>query len=88
MDKKRLHDSLERLRAEIDRQEDLDDPTNQRLGTLAEDVAALHRGDQAGAPPHSVVQRFEQEIAGLEATHPSLTLTMTEIVEILTAAGV
>jgi hypothetical protein len=88
MDKQRLHDALERLRAEIDRQEDLDDPTSQRLGTLAEDVAALHRGDQSGAPPRSVVQRFEQEIARLEAAHPSLTVTMTEIVEILTAAGI
>jgi len=88
MDKQRLHGALERLRAEIERHEDLDDPTSQRLRTLAEDVAALHRGDQSGDPPQSVVQRFEQEIAGLEATHPSLTVAMAEVIEILTAAGI
>ncbi len=33
-------------------------------------------------------KEFEQEIAGLEATHPSLTVAMAEVIEILTAAGI
>jgi Domain of unknown function (DUF4404) len=88
MDKQQLSSTLERLRAEIDRLEGLDEPTTKRLGALADDIALIDREGLDAARSQPILRRLEDEIARLEVTHPSLTTAMADIIEILTGAGI
>ncbi len=90
MDEKRLRKTLERLNDEIDHAQNMDEKGKALLERTRADVQRLLR--QAEADPSAshadTASRLEETIAYLEATHPQLTLAMTDLLDILSNAGI
>jgi hypothetical protein len=85
----KLKDLLERIHAEIDRTENVDAKGKRLLTGTKQDVRTLL--DQSGQPADShgsTTERLEETISHLEASHPDLTLMLTELLNILSNAGV
>ena len=84
---KGLHTQLQNLSA-------LDGETRTLLITVLADITALlakGRVPSAASAPsrdESVADRFEQLALSFEAEHPSLSLAMRQVVEILAKAGI
>jgi prefoldin subunit 5 len=88
MNQQRLRATIERLHAEIDRLQEIDDPSKKRLEALVNDISKLDGRDHDADTTRHLADRLQDEISRLEATHPSLTMALAEIVDILTAAGI
>lgn len=87
MDKRDLMTELERLRAEIDTADGLDDA---RRRELLETVARLERDYGAGDTDddRSLVGQVEEYVTEFEASHPTLTGVLNDILFKLSNMGV
>jgi len=90
MDNKRLQELLQQLHDEIQQSENIDAKGKELLRDIDTDVHELlkrNEGDTSRVH-QTVIQRFENTIDHLEQTHPGVTRYLTELLEILSNAGI
>lgn len=84
-----LRELLERLHTELDRTGTVDEKGNEMLRHLDADIRdLLERSGTKTETDESMLERFQDAIDHFETTHPSLTLTLSEIMTILSNAGI
>jgi len=89
MDDKRLQELLQQLQDEIQKSENIDAKGKALLQEIDKDVHELLTRTEGDIRVHqSVIQRFENTIDHLETTHPGITRYLTELLEILSNAGI
>jgi hypothetical protein len=90
MNDKRLQELLEELRDEIDNTENVDERGRDLLQKTRGDILALleHEKKDPTFPHDETTSRLEETIAHMEATHPELTLMLTDLLNILSNAGI
>ena len=90
MDDQNLRSLLERLHAEIERNEPLDEKERELLQHLGADISALldqSEGESAQAD-QSMIERLEESIEHYEVTYPDLTMLLGKLLAILSNAGI
>ena len=90
MDNQELRKLLEQLHREIEHTESIDEKGRELLRDLAKDIGNLlarSNDDQAQAQT-SMLERLEDSISYLEVTHPTLTQTLSRVLETLSNAGI
>lgn len=90
MDEEKLRKLLEQLREEIDNSQNVDEKGKTLLKNTRADIDSYLRnreGHSSLAHP-TITERLEEAIAHFEATHPALTSTLTELLNILSNAGI
>ena len=86
-----LRELLKRLHDELEETEVLDENGNEMLRHLEEDI---HRRLERSAPKKakeaddSILERLQDAIDRFEETHPNLTQTLSEMMTILSNAGI
>ena len=90
MEEQDLRKLLEQLHAEIEHIHSVDDKGRELLRDLGNDINDLL--DRSQEEPVEVEQsllgRLEESISYLEVTHPTLTNTLSKILESLSNAGI
>jgi len=84
-----LQELLEKLHDELERTEVTDEAKRERLRHLEADIRRLR--DRAGERPEAddpMFERFQDSIDQFEETHPQLTLMISEMMTILSNAGI
>jgi hypothetical protein len=88
MEERELRKLLEQLRDELEKTESIDEKGLELLRRLDTDIRALLERSQSGQPQPGMLQRLEETISHLEITHPALTLTLSNLLETLSNAGI
>ena len=90
MDDQELRKLLERVHDEIEHTPTIDEKGQQLLADLESDIRALldRSKDRQEQPRLSTVHRIEDTIDHLEATHPTLTTMLSELLATLTNTGI
>lgn len=85
-----LRKLLEQLHDELERAESMDEKGDELLRHLNADIKNLLKrsGKGKGPPDESVLERLEDAIDHFEVTHPTLTTMLSEIMTILSNAGI
>jgi predicted translin family RNA/ssDNA-binding protein len=84
MNNKELENLLEKLHAELDAADNLDEKGRQLLRDIEKDISeVLQRSDRG-----SVLERLREAIKQFEVSHPALTSMLSEISTILSNAGI
>ena len=84
-----LRELLERLHSELEQTEAVDEKGNEMLRHLDTDIRSfLERSDSERETDDPVLGRLQDTIDHFETTHPSLTLTLSEMMTILSNAGI
>ena len=90
MDDNGLRNLLEQLHTEIEHTQHVDDKGRELLQDISGDIRELlARSDVEQDPVQpSLLGRLEESISYLEVTHPTLTSTLSKLVESLSNAGI
>ncbi len=90
MDDKKLRDLLEQLQEEINNTNNIDEEGRTLLENTRKDIQALLQREEADPKfmHEETTSRLEETIAHIEATHPDLTVMLTELLNILSNAGI
>jgi CII-binding regulator of phage lambda lysogenization HflD len=84
-----LRELLERLHNELEQTDSMDEKGNEMLRHLESDIhRRLERPDKKTEREEPVVERLQDAIDHFEATHPDLTSTLSEMMTILSNAGI
>jgi dsDNA-specific endonuclease/ATPase MutS2 len=86
-----LRDLLERLHQELERTETVDEKGNEMLRHLDADIRNLLKRSSKGAEldaDEPMLERLQDTIDHFEATHPRLTTVLSEMMTILSNAGI
>jgi hypothetical protein len=89
MTNQKLRELLEQLHTELARTDSVDDQGREMLRDLSGDIQKLL--DEPGSnmnADESTLQKMKQTIDRLEVTHPTLTMALSEIMTILSNAGI
>jgi hypothetical protein len=89
MSDQRLRTLLEQLQAELARAEDLPEEQRQSLRRLADELNVLlaRPAGARGSAPESVRERLDDWVRELEASHPALSTTLSNLIETLAFFG-
>jgi hypothetical protein len=89
MNQRELRRSLERFRTELEKTESIDENARELLRDLEREIEeVLERSGEEGSPAdHSVAEHLSAAIAQFEAEHPTLTASLTEILDSLARMG-
>lgn len=90
MTDQKLRNLLEQLQGEIKQTKSVDDKGQEFLRDLDADIHELlarSEGDRTQPQP-SIVHRLQDSIDHFEATHPTLTATLSRMLDILNNAGI
>ncbi len=82
-----LRQLLEKLHAEIGRTQNVDAENRDLLRHLENDVRALLTRTEKGQPA-GLTGRWEEAISTLEVSYPALTQMLSELLTILSNAGI
>jgi len=89
MDKQQLREQLEKLHAELQDVESLNEKDRALLQNLASDVReALNREVEHAEHYNSLGERLKETVAEIEASHPRITLLMRQIIDQLAFMGI
>ena len=90
MNDNELRNLLEQLHSEIENTQHVDEKDLEMLRDLGGDIRELlsRSGDEKSPVQPTLLGRLEESIRYLEVTHPTLTRTLTEILESLSNAGI
>ena len=89
IDKQKLTEQLEQLRAELRRPDAPDGPDRDRLEKLAADVSSiLERDEGEEHHEHGITDGLQDALARLEASHPEATLRLRQLIDELAYLGV
>jgi prefoldin subunit 5 len=84
-----LRELLERLHQELEHADSMDEKGNEMLRHLDTDIRTLlERSGAKTDTDEPVLERLQRTIDHFETTHPSLTLTLSEMMTILSNAGI
>ena len=84
-----LHDLLERLHNELERTQPTDEKGREMLRHLDTDIRSLLK--RSGAETEAdepMLERLQNTIDHFEVTHPQLTMMLSEMMTILSNAGI
>lgn len=89
MDQQPLREQLEKLDAELGRAESLDDNEREVLRRLSTDIKEL-LGREGDNPQkfEGLGERLRDAVAQLEASHPTATLLMRQVIDQLSFMGI
>jgi ElaB/YqjD/DUF883 family membrane-anchored ribosome-binding protein len=89
MSDQRLRSLLEQLQAELARAEDLPEEQRQSLRRLADELRSLlaRPAGARGSDQESVRERLDDWVRELEASHPALSTTLSNVIETLAFFG-
>ncbi len=87
MDTNKLRDLLNQLQNEIQSAETLDDQGYQMLKDLDKDIQAL-LGRTEEDSDDTFSARLEDAVYHFEATHPTLTVVISKVLDSLSGAGI
>ena len=81
---------LEKLQDELGKIEDLDEKGRALLNDLDADIHEILNRAEGGSPSsdESMLRRFQDAMDHFEATHPALTSALSEMMTILSNAGI
>jgi hypothetical protein len=85
---KPLDKSLNDLLSEIRALEVGDDPTRQRVRTLAQDIEKLLESPKTAAARATLGEQLRTSVLSFEVSHPRLAAVMNEVVEQLSNMGI
>jgi len=89
MDKQQLREQLEKLHAELQDVESLNEKDRALLQNLASEVReALNREEEHPERYNSLGERLKETVAEIEASHPRITLLMRQIIDQLAFMGI
>jgi hypothetical protein len=89
MNDQELTKLLEQLHSEIEKTTAVDEKGQELLNNLEMDIQKLlNRSQKEQVPPVSSINRMQDTINYFEASHPTLTTTLAEIMTILGNAGI
>ncbi len=86
-----LRDLLEQLHKELERTDTVDEKGNEMLRHLDADIRNLLKRSSPGAEIEAdepLLDRLQDTIDHFEATHPRLTTVLSEMMTILSNAGI
>jgi uncharacterized membrane protein len=89
-DSETLREKLERLHAELQRTESVDDETKGLLESLREDTRhLLEHEDEEFTERHATFNdRLSEAVAQFEGTHPELAYVMAKVIDTLSGLGI
>ena len=84
-----LRELLEKLHHELERTEVTDEAERERLRRLEADIRRLRErsGDEADVD-EPMLERFQDSVDHFEETHPELTMMISQMMTILSNAGI
>ena len=89
MNDQNLREQLERLQSEIEKTEVTDEAGRERIRHLQADIRTLlERSDDQMDTDESMLERFEESVEHFQETHPELTMTISQMMTILSNAGI
>ena len=88
MDDKDLQQKLSELHAEIDDAQDVDEEARQLLIHLQQDIQRLLERDSDAEAHRSLTERLNQAIKQFEVTHPDLSLSKGQLVDLQARVGI
>ena len=92
MDKQQLHGTLERLHAELQQIDSIDEDERQILQKLMSDIKKLIETEDQQRDQHHVYERLgdglREGIEKLEASHPQATMLMGQVADALAKMGI
>ena len=89
MNDQNLREQLERLQSELEKTEVTDEAGRERIRHLQADIRTLlERSDDQIDTDDSMLERFEESIEHFQETHPQLTMTISQMMTILSNAGI
>ena len=90
MSDENLRKLLEQLHDELERTKSVDERGNELLRHLNADIRDLLQRSEEGQElsDDSMLERLQDSIDHFEDTHPTLTLTLSEMMRILSNAGI
>jgi hypothetical protein len=84
-----LHELLEKLNHELERTEVTDEVRRERLRHLEADIRRLReRSGGETAVDEPMLERFQETMEEFEETHPQLTIMISQMMTILSNAGI
>ena len=85
-----LHDLLEKLQTELERTEATDEAGRERVRHLQADIRYLRErtGEQPLEADEPMLERFQDSIDHFETSHPDLTIMISQMMTILSNAGI
>lgn len=84
-----LREVLEKLRYELEHTEVTDEAERERLRRLEADIRSLlERSDHTADTDESMLERFQESVDHFETSHPQLTLMISQMMTILSNAGI
>jgi hypothetical protein len=89
MNKENLHQELERLHAELEQIDSLEDSDREKLSLVAKDIRRIL--DYSGTDERhyqSLIDRVRNVVTELEATHPKTTLLMRQVLDQIAYLGI
>lgn len=84
-----LRELLEKLHNELEHTDVTDEASRERLRHLDADIRALlERSGEDAETDESMLERLQDSIDHFEVTHPRLTLMLSQMMTILSNAGI
>jgi phytoene/squalene synthetase len=84
----KLDQLLEKVHAEIENTEQVDEKGRELLQDLENDIRGLLDRSESAGGDTPAVQRLRDAISHFEVTHPTLTAMLSELSTILSNAGI
>jgi len=89
MTNQNLRDLLEKLHQELQQADATDEASRERLRHLEADIhSLLERSDENVETDETMLERLQDSIDHFEVTHPRLTLMLSQMMTILSNAGI
>ena len=88
MDTEQLNKLLTQVHSELRNAESMDPDKRKALRKIAEDIQLALENGTDGAIVNQMAARLKLEINQIEANHPDLTLSISELVDALSKIGV
>jgi hypothetical protein len=81
---------LEEFRNQVAQAEPLDEEDRNLLLSLDKEIERLvdRSDDESGDTPDTVLEQLQESIEHFEDTHPTLTLTLSQMMTVLSNAGI
>jgi len=79
---------LEEFRDQVAQTEDLDEEGRTLLRSLDKEIHDLLESSEDVDTPDSVLEQLQESIEHFEDTHPSLTMTLSQMLTVLSNAGI
>jgi predicted nuclease with TOPRIM domain len=84
-----LHEILEKLENELQRIDVTDEAGRERLRYLEADIRSLReRANEQEETDESMLERFQESVDHFETSHPELTMMISQMMTILSNAGI